>query len=172
MIRSVTKEYVIHASAYPTEKVRHPQVFVMVVYAKNEIIARSKMNKIILKKFKIKNPLLLKIEEIQPNNSQLKINNYGITYVFRSRKGKHNMYKEFRALSKGEAVDMLVNDMASKHRAQKNCLDVIEVKEINNEEVKRMNVAQFAKDNVSFPIFRKQISIRQEFAPQNSEYFR
>ena len=41
--------------------------------------------------------------------------NFAIWLRYNSRSGTHNMYKEFRALSRAEAVELMYQDMAARH---------------------------------------------------------
>ena len=56
----------------------------------------------------------LQIHEKKP----LKVKNFGIWLRYDSRSGTHNMYKEFRDLSRADAVKSLYQDMAARHRAR------------------------------------------------------
>lgn len=57
---------------------------------------------------------LLQISEKRP----LKVKNFGIWLRYDSRSGTHNMYKEFRELSRADAVESCYQDMAARHRAR------------------------------------------------------
>ena len=48
----------------------------------------------------------------------LKVKNFGIWIRYDSRSGTHNMYKEYREMSRTDAVQALYQDMASRHRAR------------------------------------------------------
>ena len=65
------------------------------------------------------------IQEKKP----LKIKNFGIWLRYDSRSGTHNMYKEFRELSRADAVKSLYQDMAARHRAR---FRSIHVRELHN----------------------------------------
>ena len=58
--------------------------------------------------------ITLKINEKRP----LKAKNFGIWIRYDSRSGTHNMYKEFRELTRTDAVESLYQDMAARHRAR------------------------------------------------------
>lgn len=47
-----------------------------------------------------------------------KVKNFGIWIRYDSRSGTHNMYKEYREMSRTEAVEALYQDMAARHRAR------------------------------------------------------
>ncbi len=48
----------------------------------------------------------------------LKVKNFGIWLRYDSRSGTHNMYKEYREMSRTDAVEALYSDMAARHRAR------------------------------------------------------
>ena len=47
-----------------------------------------------------------------------KVKNFGIWIRYDSRSGTHNMYKEYREMSRADAVESLYSDMAARHRAR------------------------------------------------------
>ena len=47
-----------------------------------------------------------------------KVKNFGIWIRYDSRSGTHNMYKEYREMSRTDAVESLYSDMAARHRAR------------------------------------------------------
>jgi ribosomal protein L20A (L18A) len=47
-----------------------------------------------------------------------KVKNFGIWIRYDSRSGTHNMYKEYREMSRTDAVAALYQDMAARHRAR------------------------------------------------------
>jgi large subunit ribosomal protein L18Ae len=47
-----------------------------------------------------------------------KVKNFGIWIRYDSRSGTHNMYKEYREMSRTDAVESLYQDMAARHRAR------------------------------------------------------
>jgi large subunit ribosomal protein L18Ae len=54
------------------------------------------------------------ISEAKP----LKAKNFGIWLRYNSRSGTHNMYKEYREMSRAGAVESMYQDMAARHRAR------------------------------------------------------
>src|SRR3954451_18905234 len=48
----------------------------------------------------------------------MKVKNFGIWIRYDSRSGTHNMYKEYREMSRTDAVEALYQDMAARHRAR------------------------------------------------------
>lgn len=47
-----------------------------------------------------------------------KVKNFGVWLRYDSRSGTHNMYKEYREMSRTDAVEALYADMAARHRAR------------------------------------------------------
>lgn len=167
------KEYKVYGSKIPTEKELSPQIFFHVVFARNEIIARSKFNNLLKSSYKIKatKSMILKIEEVIEDLSEMRVRNYGIQFVYRSRRGLHNMYKEFRSISRCKAVEMLFCDMAGRHRARSDEIRIVSVKELSLEGLRRDRVIEFASDNVMYPVFKKELNRRDTFVPQNTNLF-
>lgn len=56
----------------------------------------------------------LQIHEKRPQ----KVKNFGIWIRYDSRSGTHNMYKEYRDMSRCDAVQSLYQDMAARHRSR------------------------------------------------------
>ncbi|TQS37257.1 hypothetical protein Golomagni_02276 [Golovinomyces magnicellulatus] len=48
----------------------------------------------------------------------MKVKNFGIWIRYDSRSGTHNMYKEYRGISRTDAVEALYQDMAARHRSR------------------------------------------------------
>jgi len=64
--------------------------------------------------------IICQIHEKRP----LKVKNFGIWLRYDSRSGTHNMYKEYRELSRTDAVEALYQDMAARHRTRFRSLHV------------------------------------------------
>jgi large subunit ribosomal protein L18Ae len=62
-------------------------------------------------------PALLTFIQIHEKRPQ-KVKNFGIWIRYDSRSGTHNMYKEYREMSRTDAVDALYQDMAARHRSR------------------------------------------------------
>ena len=56
----------------------------------------------------------IQINEKRPQ----KVKNFGIWIRYDSRSGTHNMYKEYREMSRTDAVESMYQDMAARHRAR------------------------------------------------------
>ncbi|KAG0333111.1 60S ribosomal protein L20, partial [Podila minutissima] len=117
----------------PTKKDATPKLFRMRLFAPNEVVAKSRfwyfMRK--LKKVKKVNGKMVSINEIH-EKKPLQVKNFGIWICYESRSGTHNMYKEYRELSRNAAVEACYSDMASRHHARSRSIQVIHVAEVAN----------------------------------------
>jgi large subunit ribosomal protein L18Ae len=108
-----------------------------------------------------------------------KVKNFGVWLRYDSRSGTHNMYKEYREMSRTDAVEALYSDMAARHRARFRSIhvcvplsqghvtcsnisvgrrltcfrQVLRVTEIEKtEDVKRPYIKQLLQKDLSFPL--------------------
>lgn len=98
-------EYQVIGRKLPSTSEPEPQLYKMRIFASNEVVAKSRFWYFLSKLKKIKRSageivLFNEVFEKKP----LKIKNFGIWLRYDSRSGTHNMYKEFRAMSRAEAV--------------------------------------------------------------------
>ncbi|KAL7003968.1 60S ribosomal protein L20B [Cystobasidiomycetes sp. EMM_F5] len=113
------KEYQVIGRKLPSEKDDSPKLYRMRVFAPNEVVAKSRFWYYLRKLRKVKKAAgeLVAINEIS-ERKPLKVKNFGIWLRYDSRSGTHNMYKEFRELSRADAVKACYQDMAARHRAR------------------------------------------------------
>jgi large subunit ribosomal protein L18Ae len=63
------------------------------------------------------------------------------------------MVKEFRALSRAEAVEAMYQDMAARHRARFRSVQILRVAEIEKtEDIRRPYVKQLLQPGLKFPL--------------------
>lgn len=98
-------EYQVIGRKLPTGTEPTPQLYKMRIFAANEVVAKSRFWYFLslLKKVKRSAGEIVSFNEIVEKKS-LKIKNFGIWLRYDSRSGTHNMYKEFRAMTRSEAV--------------------------------------------------------------------
>jgi large subunit ribosomal protein L18Ae len=91
----------------------------MRIFAPNTVVAKSRFWYFVAKLRKIKktNGEIVSLNLIHEKRP-LKVKNFGIWIRYDSRSGTHNMYKEYREMTRTEAVDALYQDMAARHRAR------------------------------------------------------
>ena len=113
------QEYQVIGRHLPTETNPTPKLYRMRIFAPNTVVAKSRFWYFLQKLRKVKKSTgeivsLNVIHEKRP----LKVKNFGIWIRYDSRSGTHNMYKEYRELSRTDAVEALYQDMAARHRAR------------------------------------------------------
>lgn len=77
--------------------------------------------------------------------------NYGIYLRYLTRTIIVNMYKEYRDTTLCGAVSQMYMEMAGRHSAAKESIQIIRTSVVPDSECRRGNTAQFAKQNVKFP---------------------
>jgi len=160
----VLRQYQIVGRRQPTETNPHPQIFRMRVFAKNEVVAKSRFWYFLHQYSKMKKSTgeILAVNEIRERNRRI-VNNYGITLRYNSRSGTHNMYKEFRDVTLNDAVQTLYTDMAGRHRARFSSIQLRDTKIVpagvralkrsgDAEACNNDNVKQFLNSKIKFPL--------------------
>lgn len=148
------QEYQVIGRHQPTEANPSPALYRMRIFAPNTVVAKSRYWYFLrgLKKVKKATGEIVAVNEISEKHPQ-KVKNFGIWIRYDSRSGTHNMYKEYRELSRTAAVEALYSDMAARHRARFRSIHILRVVEIEkNEDVKRPYLKQLITKNLSFPL--------------------
>ena len=119
----------------------------------------------------------------------MKVKNFGIWLRYDSRSGTHNMYKEFRELSRADAVKALYQDMAARHRARFRSiqvhiistssytlclifLQILRVVEIEkSEDVRRPYIKQLLTPGLKFPLPHRVSKARSTFVASRPSTF-
>ncbi|KKA25011.1 60S ribosomal protein L20 [Rasamsonia emersonii CBS 393.64] len=146
-------EYQVIGRHLPTEANPTPKLYRMRIFAPNPVVAKSRFWYFLtkLKKIKKANGEIVSLNVIHEKRP-LKIKNYGIWLRYDSRSGTHNMYKEFRELSRTDAVEALYQDMAARHRARFGSIHILRVAEIDKENIRRPYLKQLVAKNLKFPL--------------------
>ncbi|MES1920561.1 60S ribosomal protein L20B, partial [Bonamia ostreae] len=146
------KQYEIIARRRPSEKVTKPKSTKMQIFAENEVRALSRFFFFLQKYNHIKRSSseVLSIKIIKEENPFV-AKNYGICIRVQTRTNIVNMYKEYRALSRSEAVERMYDDIAARHRARKSCIEIIKVDVLPNEKCLKPETTTFHGDKVEFP---------------------
>lgn len=83
----------------------------------------------------------------------MKVKNFGIWLRYNSRSGTHNMYKEYRSMSRAEAVEDMYQDMAARHRARFGSIHILKVTEIEKDaDLRRPYIKQLLTPKLRFPL--------------------
>ncbi|EEB94981.1 hypothetical protein MPER_06120 [Moniliophthora perniciosa FA553] len=113
------QEYQVVGRHLPTENDPTPKIYRMRIFAPNEVVAKSRFWYFLrqLKKVKKGNGEIIGVNVIHEKRP-LQVKNFGIWLRYDSRSGTHSMYKEYRELSRADAVKSMYQDMAARHRAR------------------------------------------------------
>ena len=164
------RQYKVVGRKAPTEKNPAPQIFRMTLFAKDQVQAKSRFWYFLHQMHKMKRSTgeILSVAELIEKNNRI-VKNYGITIVYRSRSGTHNMYKEFRDTTLCGAVDQMYMELSGRHRARFGSIHVVDtvvvpagvrsLSRYNPEDggdapaaVRRPAVKQFLSSKVKFPL--------------------
>ena len=107
-LRQKMHQYQIVGRAAPTVKRPSPKIYRMRLFAKNQVLAKSRFWYFMkrLNKAKRSGGELLAVNEIF-EKSPMKVKNYAIWLRYQSRTNTHNMYKEYRDITLNGAVGQM-----------------------------------------------------------------
>jgi len=148
------QEYQVIGRKLPSEADPEPKLYRMRLFAPNTVVAKSRFWYFLKKLRKVKKAAgeivsLNVIAEKKPT----KVKNFGIWIRYDSRSGTHNMYKEYRELSRTDAVDTLYQDMAARHRSRFRSIHILKVAEIEKTtDIRRPYIKQLLGKNLKFPL--------------------
>lgn len=140
----------------PTETDSNPKVYAIRLFARNDVIAKSKFWYHLRRQLKTKSAQgqILSVNEIferRPNH----VKTFGIVLRYQSRTGIHNMYKEYRDISLNGAVSQLHMEMSGNHRASPDTISIIRTAVLNSkDDIRRPRSHLFRENGLKFPIIR------------------
>ena len=146
------RQYVVSGRKLPTEREPNPQIYRMVIFAPNKVVAESRFWNYMrtLQSFKKANGQLISITH-KVATGKLSAKNYGFWIRYRSLKGVHNMYKEYRDASVEHAVTRLYNDMAGQYKVGYHNVDIIKIATLKPSQCKRHTTKMFHNEHIKFP---------------------
>jgi len=159
------KQYCVLARQNPSKNNKDPVVYRMKIFAKNTVVAKSRVWYFLnhMKKVKKANGQIIGVYRV-PEDVGENVKNYGVWIRYVSRSGIHNMYREYRDTCLSGAVHQMYQEMASRHRARFSTIHVIKAVEVPAEKCKRSNTLQFLKPDLKFPKVGKIEKRRKKFA--------
>jgi large subunit ribosomal protein L18Ae len=81
-------------------------------------------------------------------------------------------YKEFRELSRADAVHALYQDMAARHRARFRSIQILRVQEIAKAaDIRRPYIKQLTTPNLRFPLPHRVHKVRSTFVANRPKTF-
>lgn len=147
-------EYQVIGRRLPTEAVPEPKLFRMRIFAPNTVVAKSRYWYFLQKLYKVKKASgeIVTINAIA-DPTPTKVKTYGVWIRYESRSGIHNMYKEYRDVTRVGAVETMYQDLAARHRARFRNIHILKVVELQKtEDVKRQYVKQYMTKGLKFPL--------------------
>jgi len=148
------QEYQVIGRHLPTDAQPTPKLYRMRIFAPNTVVAKSRFWYFLsrLRKIKKANGEIVSLNEIHEKHP-LKVKNFGIWIRYDSRSGTHNMYREYREMSRADAVQSLYQDMAARHRARFRSIHVLKVVEVEKtEDIRRPYIKQLLSKDLKFPL--------------------
>merc|ERR1712100_742041 len=100
-------------------------VYKMTIFAPDEIVAKSRFWYFLRQLKKV-----------------TKIKNFGIWVRYDSRSGSHNMYREYRDVSRTGAITQCYRDMAARHRARPHSIQIMKIETVKAADTKRPVIKQ------------------------------
>ncbi|SCV73032.1 BQ2448_6957 [Microbotryum intermedium] len=177
------QEYQVIGRKLPSEKEPQPKLYRMRIFAPNDVVAKSRFWYFLRKLRKVKKATgeVVAVNVIS-EKKPLVVKNFGIWLRYDSRSGTHNMYKEFRELTRADAVHACYQDMAARHRARFRSVQalsaptqpgqILRVAEIEkNSDVRRPNIKQLITPNLRFPLPHRVVKSRSLFLANRPSTF-
>ncbi|KAK9312523.1 ribosomal L18ae/LX protein domain-containing protein [Lipomyces starkeyi] len=167
------QEYEVIGRHLPTETDPTPKLYRLQIFAPNSVVAKSRYWYFMkqLRKVKKSTGEIVSVKVISEKRPT-KVKNFGIWIRYDSRSGTHNMYKEYRDLSRTSAVESLYQDMAARHRARFRSIHILKVVELEkSDDVKRQYIKQLLTPGLKFPLPHRVIKSKQIFSPNRPSTF-
>lgn len=152
MIQTI-RQFVVIGRHEPTEADANPQLYRMQIFAKDEVVARSRFWYVLhqTKKMKKTTGEILSVNEIFEKNPNT-VKNFGVWLRYNSRSGTHNMYKEFRDTTLCGAIEQMYADMSGRHRARKSSIQIIKTCTLKAADTKRAPIKMMHDSKIKFPM--------------------
>lgn len=149
----VLRQFVIVGRKLPSERDPNPKLYKMEIFASNPVVAKSRFWYFtsMLRRVKKTHGEIISCEEVHERRIG-SIKNYGVWLRYASRNAQHNMYREYRDVSRAGAVTQAYRDMGARHRAQADRVQIIKVAVIKVSECRRPAVKQFHDSKIKFPL--------------------
>jgi large subunit ribosomal protein L18Ae len=157
VLSTMLQNYEVIARPLPTTAVPNPEALRVQVFAPDEVVAKSQFWAVARRVARLKKShgeILAVRHVIEPEPTRVK--NYGIWLTFKSVRGTHNVYKEYRDTTTESAVVRLYQEMAGTHNVKSKSIQIIRISEVEDKDVKRRSVEQFVQD-VKYPISQQLI---------------
>ncbi|KAM9985781.1 hypothetical protein ACTFIZ_002077 [Dictyostelium cf. discoideum] len=165
-------EFQVVGRHVPTERDANPKIYRMRLFAQTSIHAKSRFWYFLSKIVKMKKSTgeILNVTEIFEDKPQ-KVKNFGVFIRYNSRSGTHNIYKEYRDLTRCGAISQMYDEMASRHSARESSIHIIDIKEIAASLTRRANTKQFHDSKIKFPLTHRIAKSKSTFVANRPNTF-
>lgn len=136
----------------------NPPAIRVQVFAPDEIVAKSHFWAVARHGARLKKSHgeILSVKQVlEPEPTRVK--NYGVWLSYKSVRGTHNIYKEYRDITTEGAVLRLYQEMSGTHNCHPEMINIIRISEVQSGDVQHRHVEQFCEPTVKFPIAQKPI---------------
>ncbi|KAI9168183.1 60S ribosomal protein L20B [Blastocladiella emersonii ATCC 22665] len=146
-------EYQVIGRKQVTAAEPNPALYRMRIFAPNTVVAKSRFWYFLKQFRKVKKATgqIVQVNQIH-EKKPTQVKTFGIWLRYDSRSGTHNMYKEYRELTRTAAVFACYQDMAARHRARFRSVQIIRVAEVATKDVRRPYIQQILAKNLKFPL--------------------
>jgi large subunit ribosomal protein L18Ae len=146
------RQFYVVGRALPSEENPTPELYRMRVFGRDAVLARSKFWYHMKRQHKVRKVQgeIVSTSEIFEKHAN-SVKNYGIVFKYLTRTDTVNMYKEYRNTTLCGAMSNLYMEMAGRHSARAETLQVIRTSILPNKSLRRANVQQVAAVNAKFP---------------------
>ena len=146
------RQFYVVGRALPSKEEPEPELYRMRLFARDAVLARSKFwyhMKRQHKVRKVQGEIVSTSEVFEKNTNSIK--NYGIVLRYLTRTLTVNMYKEYRANSLCNAVAQMYSEMAGRHSARPETIQIIRTSIVADKDLRRAATIQFANKTTKFP---------------------
>merc|ERR1711976_362419 len=164
-VKGDLKEYSIIGRKLPSAMEPNPKLFRQQIFAPDSVAAKSRFWKFLSYYQKINKKVgeIVECAEVHESHPGC-VKNYGIWIRYDSRSTIENMYREYRDVSLPLAVTRMYREMAGRHRARPDSIQVLRTKQIKSNECRRPPHKQMHTPNIQFPLPRRIMSKKAQTA--------
>jgi len=138
--------------ALPSTETPNPTLYRMRVFERDAVLARSKFWYHMKRQHKVRKIQgeIISTSEIFEKKTGV-IRNYGIFLRYLTRTGTVNMYKEYRDSTLNGAVSQMYLEMAGRHSARQESIQIIRTSILEDSQAKRDQTTQYTPLDLRFP---------------------
>jgi len=150
------KQYQVTGRPLPTEATPNPPAIRVMVFANDEVVAKSRFWKVAKSAARLKKSHgeILAVKQVfEPEPTRVKT--YGVWLTYKSVRATHNVYKEYRDVTTEAAVLQMFSEMAGTHNVSSKEISIIKIAEVAAEDIRHKTIKQFAEDDIKYPIVKQ-----------------